>query len=138
MRFVLRRVQYMPTELEPGVLYVAQEFGAAAHLCACGCGMKVRTPLGPTEWSLKECKNGPTLYPSIGNWQQPCQSHYWIENGVVIWGDRWAPEEILEGRACEDERRRAYYDTRESQPPTSWRDVLGWFRRSMAGLRKRS
>ena len=44
----------MPQDLRPGVLYVSEEFGAAAHLCACGCGEKVSTPLGPTEWSLEE------------------------------------------------------------------------------------
>ena len=59
----------MPQDLRPGVLYVSEEFGAAAHLCACGCGEKVSTPLGPTEWSLEETGGGPTLRPSVGNWQ---------------------------------------------------------------------
>ena len=52
MKIELQRVHYMPKELKPGVLYVSEEFGAAAHLCACGCGAKIRTPLGPTEWTL--------------------------------------------------------------------------------------
>lgn len=52
----LQRVHYMPKDLKPGILYVSEEFGAAAHLCACGCGMKVSTPLGPTEWSVEETK----------------------------------------------------------------------------------
>lgn len=46
-RFRLERVGYMPKQLEPAVLYISQEFETAAHLCACGCGVKVRTPLGP-------------------------------------------------------------------------------------------
>lgn len=49
MNIRLERVHFMPTALEPRVLYVSEEFGAAAHLCACGCGSKIRTPLGPTE-----------------------------------------------------------------------------------------
>ena len=42
MKIKLQRVQYMPKDLKPGVLYVSEQFGAAAHLCACGCGSKIR------------------------------------------------------------------------------------------------
>jgi hypothetical protein len=110
MRFRLERVHYMPKELESGVLYVAEEFGTAAHLCACGCGSKIRTPIGATEWQLEETVRGPSLRPSIGNWQKPCQSHYWIEDGEVIWSEPWSREEIDAGRAREEARRAAYYD----------------------------
>jgi Family of unknown function (DUF6527) len=110
VKFELQRVRYMPKELKPGVLYVSEEFGAAAHLCACGCGSKIRTPLGPTEWALEETDGQPTLRPSIGNWQQACQSHYWIYRGEVIWSGKWTPEQIVAGRQDEEERRRAYYD----------------------------
>lgn len=105
----------MPTNLEPGILYVAKEFGAVAHLCACGCGKKVRTPLGPTEWSLTEGKNGPSLYPSIGNWQLPCQSHYFIRNGKVIWVEKWTPDQIEAGRFQETSRRESYYQNRDKR-----------------------
>lgn len=100
----------MPKDLKPGVLYVSEQFGAAAHLCACGCGSKVRTPLGPTWWSMEETDDGPTLYPSVGNWQQACQSHYLITRGEVIWADLWTAEQIADGRRREEERRREYYD----------------------------
>ena len=110
MKIRLQRVHYMPKELDSGVLYVAERFGAVAHLCACGCGSKVRTPLGPTEWSLEETDNGPTLRPSVGNWQQACQSHYLITRGEVIWAERWTPEQIADGQYCEEECRREYYD----------------------------
>ena len=100
----------MPAHLEPGVLYVSEEFETAAHLCACGCGSKVRTPLGPTEWSFFEEATGPTLHPSIGNWQRPCQSHYWIVNGRVEWSTQWSPQQIAAGRALEQSRRARYYE----------------------------
>ena len=74
----LNRVQYIPKKLEPGILYFSKKFGTATHMCPCGCDNKVVTPLGPTDWSLTIRKGKPTLYPSIGNWQIPCQSHYWI------------------------------------------------------------
>lgn len=110
MKIELQRVHYMPKELETGVLYVSEEFGAAAHLCACGCGTKVRTPLGATRWVLEETATGPSLRPSIGNWQLACQSHYWIERGEVVWAPKWTPEEIAAGRRLEEERRRGYYE----------------------------
>jgi len=81
----LQRVHYMPKELEPGILHVSEEFDVAGHLCACGCGNKVMTPLSPTEWSFHESEKGPSLRPSIGNWQLPCTSHYWVDGGKVEW-----------------------------------------------------
>lgn len=109
MKFEMQRVHYMPKELRPRVLYVSEEFDIAMHLCACGCGSKVKTPLGPTEWSVIETRNGPSLRPSVGNWQQACQSHYWITGGKVVWGQKWTPAQIAAGRRHEEERRRAHY-----------------------------
>lgn len=106
----------MPGQLRPGVLYVSEEFSAAAHLCACGCGAKIRTPLGPTDWALEETRHGPTLCPSVGNWQQPCQSHYSIVRGGVIWYNKWTKAEILAGRRHEQDRAQTYYDALYRKP----------------------
>jgi hypothetical protein len=126
MRIELERVHYMPRELRPGVLYVSEKFAVAAHLCACGCGAKIRTPLGPTEWAVEETDGGPTLRPSIGNWQQACRSHYWINQGEVIWGPKWTAEQIAAGRAREEERRRAYYEALDRRRGGIVRRVWGW------------
>lgn len=104
MRIELKHVLYMPTDLEPGILYVSKEFGTAQHLCACGCGSKVRTPLSAAEWQLEESRLGPTLRPSIGNWQRPCRSHYWIWEGQIEWAADWSEARVLAGRA-RDQRR---------------------------------
>ena len=125
MRIELQRVDYMPTDLLPGVLYVAEEFGAAAHLCACGCGSKVRTPLGPTEWTLSTGPAGVSLDPSVGNWQRPCRSHYWIQNGEVVWSGAWTDEQVQAGRAREHARRDAYFAER----PGILRRVRMWIAR---------
>ena len=121
----------MPSKLEPGILYVAKEFGAAAHLCACGCGAVVRTPLDDTEWCLEETEEGPTLDPSIGNWQEACQSHYWIRRGTVVWAPRWTSSQIEAGRRREQERRDAYDEAVERKWSTGvrriWRRVKGLF-----------
>jgi hypothetical protein len=105
----LVHVEFMPKQLEPGVLYVSEKYGTAAHLCACGCGEKIRTPLGPTEWSIIETPEGPSLWPSIGNWQKPCHSHYVIDEGKVLWCGKWTPQQIIAGRRAEELRRQAYY-----------------------------
>ena len=107
--FRLQRVQYMPAVLEPRILYVAEEFDIAMHLCPCGCGSKVKTPMGPTEWSIEETPEGPTVFPSIGNWQQACKSHYFIRRGQVVWSLKWSPAQIEAGRRAEEARRAAYY-----------------------------
>jgi hypothetical protein len=91
IRIKLERVRTMPAQLESGVLYVSEEFETAAHLCACGCGSKVRTPLGPTEWRFTDHPEGPSLYPSIGNWHRSCKSHYWIDRGEIEWSTQLTP-----------------------------------------------
>ncbi len=111
MKIELQHVHYMPNELNPNILYVSEEFGAAAHLCPCGCGTKIRTPLGPTDWTLYQTRNGPTLRPSIGNWQLPCQSHYWITEGKIVWSNKWTPDQIAAGYHAEEVRRNNYYAT---------------------------
>jgi len=133
MKIELQYVHYMPRELTAGVLYVSEEFGAAAHLCACGCGSKIRTPLGPTEWSVEETKTGPSLRPSVGNWQQSCQSHYWIHQGEVIWAEKWTHEQIAAGREDEEERLCNYFKAldrkRNSILRKLWRWVMSFFTR---------
>lgn len=133
MKFKMQRVHYMPKDLMPGVLYVSEEFGIAMHLCACGCGTKVKTPLGPTEWSVRETKQGPDLRPSVGNWQQPCQSHYWIDCGEVTWSEKWTAEEIAAGRRSEQERRSDYYSALDRQRG----GVLRRFLRRLGGMFRR-
>jgi hypothetical protein len=129
MKFEMRRVHYMPKDLKPGILYVSEEFDIAMHLCACGCGSKVKTPLDVTEWSVKETKTGPTLRPSVGNWQQACQSHYWIDRGKVLWAEKWTPDEITAGRRYDEERRRAYYEAIDRKRGGALRQFWLWLKR---------
>lgn len=108
-RFQLEEVKLIPGKLAQGILYASAEYGTAAHLCACGCGEKVRTQLGPLGWRLTKDRSGPTLFPSIGNWQKPCRSHYFIRNGRVLWQGDWSEEVVLAGRHAEEIRRDAYF-----------------------------
>ena len=78
-------VEQFPDDFEAGILYVSMQYAICGHLCACGCGERVITPLSPTQWKL--VYNGETviLYPSIGNYAFACQSHYFLTNGKIVW-----------------------------------------------------
>ena len=60
-------VEYFPDEFESGILYVSMQYAICGHLCACGCGEKVITPLSPKQWKIAYNGEDVTLYPSIGN-----------------------------------------------------------------------
>lgn len=92
-------VEYIPEHPRPGVLYVSRRYATALHLCCCGCGSEVVTPLNPAKWHLKEDGGRVSLSPSIGNWSFPCQSHYWIDRNSVRWAAAMAPEVIAAVKA---------------------------------------
>lgn len=98
-------VESFPDQLEEGVLYISVRFAAATHQCACGCGNTVHTRLSPTDWKLTYDGRTVSLFPSIGNWSFPCQSHYWITHDRVEWAASWSPEEIDAGRAKDRTRK---------------------------------
>lgn len=83
--FDLQGVHRVPEELKFGVLYVCFECNVVVHLCACGCGEKVVLPIDPDFWSVKYDGGTVSLEPSVGNYQFPCRSHYWIKENRVIW-----------------------------------------------------
>jgi len=85
-----RFARNVPDTLEPGVLYISMDFATAIHLCACGCGREVVTPFTPRDWHMKFDGETVSLSPSIGNWNYPCRSHYWIRHNRVIWIDVWS------------------------------------------------
>jgi hypothetical protein len=87
--FDLEVVHRVPEELDSGKLYVCFDCNVVVHLCACGCGERVVLPIDPEFWSVTYNGETTSLYPSIGNFQFPCKSHYWIKNNRVI----WVPEE---------------------------------------------
>lgn len=126
-RIELKHVEVMPQQLQAGILYVSREFGTAQHLCACGCGSKVRTPLSPAEWRLEETPQGPTLTPSIGNWQRPCRSHYWIWRGTIRWAGQWSDAQIAHGRKRDQQRLQAHLERGNSKRPKGvWNSLMGW------------
>lgn len=76
-------------QMEEGMVYVSIPYATAVHLCCCGCGNEVVTPIHPDQWQLTFDGESISLSPSIGNWGFYCQSHYWITRDRVIWEPKW-------------------------------------------------
>lgn len=106
-RFSHEFVNEVPERLHHGVVYVSIEYATAVHLCACGCGSEVVTPLTPLDWQVTYDGESVSFSPSVGNWSFPCQSHYWIVRNRVRWARRWTSGEI--------ERQREYSRSRRSE-----------------------
>jgi Family of unknown function (DUF6527) len=87
-------VECIPERLGPGVLYISRRYSTAAHLCCCGCGLEVVTPLNRAKWRITERRGTVSLTPSIGNWSFPCKSHYWINGNRVRWAGVLSAEMI--------------------------------------------
>jgi len=118
-------VTSFPEPLEPGYLYVSDRFATAAHLCACGCGRKVITPLSRAQWVLT-FDGTVSLRPSIGNWALPCESHYVIDHGTIRWAEGFGREQVRRNRESDA---RAIDQARRTERPS-------WWRRLLASLRK--
>jgi len=103
-------VDLIPDDLAEGVLYISIPYSTASHRCACGCGEEVVTPIKPTDWSLTWNGEAATLSPSIGNWSQPCQSHYWIIENRIVWAKKWSPSRIEANRIKDKNVKARYYD----------------------------
>jgi hypothetical protein len=88
-------VEFIPSDLEPGVIYISKKYRTASHLCCCGCGFKVVTPLNPAKWKLTDHGQTVSLFPSIGNWSFPCKSHYWLDHGRVRWAGVMSKQQIV-------------------------------------------
>jgi hypothetical protein len=91
-------VEFIPNTLQPNVLYVSIPYATAAHICFCGCGNRVVTPISRSGWTLSY--NGETvgLTPSVGNWGLPCRSHYFVTNGEVAWSYPMSEADIYQQR----------------------------------------
>jgi hypothetical protein len=91
-------VEYIPAELDDNTVYISLTYATAAHKCCCGCGNRVVTPFSPTDWKLIFDGETISIDPSIGNWNFPCRSHYWISRSKVRWARPWSKEKIQSGR----------------------------------------
>ncbi|WP_395974440.1 DUF6527 family protein [Chryseobacterium cucumeris] len=129
-------VEFIPDHIEEGVIYISLEYCTAIHKCPCGCGKEVVTPISPTDWKLSFNGKSITLYPSIGNWNFKCQSHYWIRNNSIEFAGHWTKEEIERGRKKDLILKDEYFESKilkalDSSPPnkpTIWKRIKNYFK----------
>lgn len=110
-----RFVEFIPRALEEGILYITVEYKAAVHLCACGCGSKVITPITPNHWKMIYDGKTVSLSPSIGNWSFECQSHYWIRKNEIIEAPNSNHASIREKPKKEVKKKWAYFKKRRKK-----------------------
>lgn len=103
-------VDLIPDSIEDNTLYISIEYCTAMHNCMCGCGNEVVTPFSPTDWELIFDGNSISLFPSIGNWNFDCRSHYWIHKNNIKWAERWSNETIEFNRYEQKKIKSEYYD----------------------------
>jgi Family of unknown function (DUF6527) len=120
-------VDIVPDRLDEGVLYISLKYKTALHKCACGCGNEVVTPLGPTDWRLSEASGRISLWPSVGSWNLPCRSHYWIRQDAVAWDVPWSDDKIAAARTRERETKQRHFaaKAREGLWQRLWRWLSG-------------
>lgn len=112
-----RFVRNVPRELEPGVLYISVDYATAVHSCCCGCGDRVVTPFTPTDWRMTFDGESISLFPSVGNWNQKCRSHYVIERNRVLEAGPWSKGQIDAERHRDKRAKAAHYSQlRDAQP----------------------
>ena len=92
-------VERFPPQLEEGVLYISEPFSQAAHLCCCGCGTKIITSLKSAKWTLTKSGDRVSLWPSIGNSNASCKSHYVISDNEIEWCKAMTPALTIRARA---------------------------------------
>lgn len=107
-------VRYIPETVEPGVLYISLDYATAAHSCCCGCGEEIVTPFTPTDWKMIFDGESITLWPSIGNWNLNCRSHYLIKKGRVVKAGQWTNKQIQIERNRDKAAKAEYYETLEN------------------------
>lgn len=119
-------VEEIPRVLDPAVLYVSMEFATAVHLCCCGCGREVVTPLHPTRWRLSYDGEAVSLHPSVGSWSLPCRSHYVIRSGHVLWAADWSAAKVAAAQARDRADIEAFFaaEADDQHPRRARRDRL--------------
>lgn len=128
-------VEFIPSTLQGGILYISKKYGVVTHLCCCGCKNKVVTPIVGGQWQLIEEGEYVSLDPSIGNTNFPCRSHYFITRNKVEWCYDMTDKGAQRSRRLAAIRQQRYFEAKnageskqaqaqrppeKSTPPEKW------------------
>lgn len=116
-------VALAPKPLLPGIIYISHNYRVALHMCCCGCGEKVVTPLSAAEWQVNLHNGQVSLYPSVGS-GTACRSHYWIEEGRVVWTAPMTSQQIARTRQNDRASLEAMYAARRHARLPRWAQGL--------------
>ena len=123
-----RFVDSVPENMDGGVIYVSVKYRSVMHLCACGCGSEVVTPLSPTDWRLTFDGVSVSLDPSVGNWSLACRPHYFIRGNKAVWASDMSDEWVAAGREWDRKNKECYFSDQKletksldkpAQPPNA-------------------
>lgn len=134
-------VNSFPDRLQPGILYISMGYATASHSCCCGCGEEIVTPFAPTEWKMTFNGEAVSLWPSIGNWNLPCRSHYIIRDGRAIEAAPWSDEQIGFEKRRDRRAKEVFYERQPSEPPPckekspELNETINWFSVTLRWLR---
>ena len=104
-------VEFVPDHLEEGVLYISERFRTCSHNCCCGCGEEVVLPLSPAEWRLSRDGAAVSLWPSVGNWDYACESHYVVRRNQVLWAGSMTAHQIKRVKQRDQVALRSHVDS---------------------------
>ncbi len=119
-----------PHTLEGGKLYYSEDFRTSVHLCACGCGQRVVLPIKPAGWTMRMEGRGVSLFPSVGNREFECRSHYLIRDGRVDWLISMSDAAAKESRLLDQAHMEGVYKL------SAWAFIRGLARRVIALFRR--
>lgn len=134
-------VEFVPALLAPGRLYISMAYATVSHLCPCGCGNRVVTPLGPADWKMT-FDGRVSLYPSIGNGQIPCRSHYFIRGDRVVWAAPMTQEQTRRAQyrdqaALQAQNALETNETTAVRRPSIVARIIAFLRRTLVRSRRR-
>lgn len=123
-------IEFIPEqkEMQDGVIYISLEYDTAIHNCVCGCGEQVVTPLSPTDWKLTYNGESVSLYPSIGNWEFICRSHYWIKKGKIVWAEDWSDKRIEANRYLDKKTKEKNFKLIDKDKVKEKKSAFDWFK----------
>lgn len=135
-----RYVDVIPNELEEGTLYISRRFNTASHLCACGCGTRIPTPLNPSKWTLTDHGKTVSLSPSVGLGTLECRSHYWIRRSQIDWFPDMTDAQTRRAQARDHYASQVFtgevvppppqpQPARPNEPKGWWQSFLNWLRK---------
>lgn len=107
-------VEFIPEQLEDGILYISLTYYTAIHKCVCGCNNEVVTPFSPTDWKMTFDGETISLSPSIGNWNFNCKSHYFIRKNKIEFVRIWTNDEIKDGQRKDEKKKEKFFSRRKN------------------------